>query len=76
LFGTQNSVSDPNPDDLASEDPGCGKPTATVFILQKDGITGEFRRNAPECGRFADTLSESLKQNRLSELKIPVKRFA
>jgi hypothetical protein len=43
---------------------------------QKDGITGEFRRNAPECGGFADALSESLKQNRLSELKIPVKRFA
>jgi hypothetical protein len=37
--------------------------------VQKDGITGEFRRNAPECGGFADALSESLKQNRLSELK-------
>jgi hypothetical protein len=46
------------------------------YKLQKDGITGEFRRNAPECGGFADALSESLKQNRLSELKIPVKRFA
>jgi hypothetical protein len=45
-------------------------------VIQKDGITGEFRRNAPECGGFADALSESLKQNRLSELKIPVKRFA
>jgi hypothetical protein len=43
--------------------------------VQKDGITGEFRRNALECGGFGDALSESLKQNRLSELKIPVKRF-
>jgi hypothetical protein len=47
-----------------------------LYSVQKDGITGEFQRNAPECGGFADALSESLKQNRLSELKIPVKRFA